>query len=413
MVQITSLFGAAILFAGVAVARPADSAINEPAVSAPDGTPITEVVSSTASSSSSTSAVEAAVTTSASSSWDSSSSNYGSKESSYGSKDSSYGSKESSWDSSKQSSPSYGSGSSSWGNDNYNDCVNKCVASYGAPAYKYQPTATSGSEGSTGTGATHTVIVAPSQGVLRYIPFALNASVGDTVKFMWGANNHTVTKGTQLTPCNKSGDAAFFASGTHDKDFVFTQVVNDTNPLYFYCATPGHCTKGMFGIINPPSALNNPTSVSGMMSSMVANSSDMAAMAADSNKQCAGTKAANWGGSINLAEVPEWARPAVAENVLYTRNFLAANQDLMKEDGSVDLSAAGTNPLMIPQDITVALSSNNAASPSAPAVSSTAAASASASPTAVGAAKGNGAGSLTAPRVLVGAMVVLATFFAL
>jgi plastocyanin len=81
------------------------------------------------------------------------------------------------------------------------------------------PTATSGSGGSSGSGATHTVIVAPTQGVLRYVPFAINASVGDTVKFMWGANNHTVTKSSQLNPCNKTQDAPFI-SGTQNKDFV-------------------------------------------------------------------------------------------------------------------------------------------------------------------------------------------------
>ena len=110
------------------------------------------------------------------------------------------------------------------------------------------------------------MIVAPTQGVLRYIPFAVNASVGDTVKFMWGANNHTVTKSSSLLPCNRSADA-LFTSGSHDKDFVckficlvpslhmlmcrpVTQVVNDTNPTFFYCATPGHCQKGMFGIMS-------------------------------------------------------------------------------------------------------------------------------------------------------------------
>ena len=97
----------------------------------------------------------------------------------------------------------------------------ECVASFGAPAASSTPTATatSGSMGDSGSGATLTVIVAPTQGVLRYIPFAVNASVGDTIKFMWGANNHTVTKSSQLTPCNKTADA-LFASGTHDKDFV-------------------------------------------------------------------------------------------------------------------------------------------------------------------------------------------------
>jgi len=401
MVQLMSFVCAAILFAGVAVARPADSSINEPAVSAPNGIPITESSSSTASS------AQASATgqTDMSQSW-SSSGNYGSS----GSYGSSYGSSNSG--SYGTPPPSYGSGSSNWGNSGYNDCVNQCVAQFGTPDYQYTPTSTSQSEGSSGNGATHTVIVAPSQGVLRYIPFALNASVGDTVKFMWGANNHTVTKGSQLTPCNRSQDAAFFASGTHDKDFVFTQVVNDTNPLFFYCATPGHCTKGMFGVINAPSSLDNPTSVSGMMQSLTANNPDLAAMAASSDKQCAGTKASTWGGNINLADVPTWAQPLMIENTLYTRNFLAANPELMKDDGTIDMTAAGTNPLMIPQDISVALSSSGSAAPSL-ASSSLASATPTAQPSPAGAvsAKGNGAGSLAMPGVLVGTMVVLATFF--
>ncbi|KAL4265247.1 Phytocyanin domain-containing protein [Pleurotus pulmonarius] len=388
MVNFTPLFAAA-LFTGLAAARPADSAINEPAVSAPNGTPITAVLSS------STASVESA-TVEASSSIETTS-------------------VATSADAAATvSAASYGSGSSNWGNSGYIDCVNQCIASFGAPAAQYQPTATSGSSGSTGTGATHTVVVAPSQGVLRYIPFALNASVGDTVKFMWGANNHTVTKGSQLLPCNKSADPLTFASGLQLKDFVFTQVINDTNPLFFYCAAPTHCQKGMFGIINPPSALNNPTSVSGMMQSMVSNSSDMAAMAAYSNSKCEGTKASTWGGSINLKDMPEWSRPLVAENVMYMRTVLAANPDLMNEDGSINSAAAGANPMMIPQDIRAAL--NNAAatpetaSSAAPAASSAVSSSA---PASTSEAAKSGAISVSSPSFLVGAVVAVATFFAL
>ena len=93
------------------------------------------------------------------------------------------------------------------------------MASYGLTATSAPPTATSDSlgssdsgssdsgssgSGSSGSGATHTVIVAPTQGVLRYIPFALNASVGDTIEFIWGANEHTVTKSSELTPSSLS-----------------------------------------------------------------------------------------------------------------------------------------------------------------------------------------------------------------
>lgn len=147
----------------------------------------------------------------------------------------------------------------------------ECLAQYGnSPQPWTPPTQTTPDSGSGGTGVTHTVIVAPSQGVLRYVPFAVNASVGDTVMFMWGANNHTVTKSSSLAPCNKTDDTPF-ASGIQVKDFVceysilfklhlililllqlVTQVVNDTNPTFFHCAVPSHCQKGMFGIMLVP-----------------------------------------------------------------------------------------------------------------------------------------------------------------
>jgi plastocyanin len=51
------------------------------------------------------------------------------------------------------------------------------------------------------------------------VPFAVNASVGDTVKFIWGANEHTVTKSSQLAICNKTSDQPF-ASGEQNQTFV-------------------------------------------------------------------------------------------------------------------------------------------------------------------------------------------------
>ena len=240
-------------------------------------------------------------------------------------------------------SPTYGSGSNSWGNNPYDDCVKQCQASY--------PTLTPANEPPTKTGKTHVVWVAPTQGVLRYVPFAVNASVGDTVKFIWGANNHTVTKGSQLTPCNKTSDAPF-ASGIQLKDFVFEQVVNDTNPTFFYCAVPNHCTKGMFGIINPPNALGGPTSVGSMMQPMVAANPDLGKMRSfvdDATKNS--TVASKWGTNFDMGSIPQWAQESFVENVLYTRQFLAANADAIGDDGEVDASLGG-NPPVIPQDIT-------------------------------------------------------------
>lgn len=316
-------------------------------------------------------------------------------------------------------SPSYGSGSSNWGSSGYNDCVQQCIASFGPPPASYTPpSSTSGgdSAGSTGTGATHTVIVAPTQGVLRYIPFAVNASVGDTVMFMWGAKNHTVTKSSQLELCNKTSDAPF-ASGEQNAPFTFTQVVNSTDPIFYYCGTPGHCQKGMFGMINPPSLYNAASSVSQMMGSAVSNSSDMAAMMAYTDKMTNGsTQAANWGANIDMSSMPDWAHSSVLENVLYTRAFLGANRETLKDDGTVDLNSNGA-PLSLPTDMTTV---NNAvdASPAASAAASTSAAPEAPSTSAAGAAasttaKPNGAASNVASSALFGVAAIAAAMLAL
>ena len=106
-------------------------------------------------------------------------------------------------------------------------------------------TYTASATAQTGTGTTHTIYVAPTQGVLRMVPFAVNASAGDTLYWIWGGNNHTVTKSSELSPCNKTTDGTAFATGEHDQGFTFTETVNDTNPLFYYCGTPGHWYVGL------------------------------------------------------------------------------------------------------------------------------------------------------------------------
>lgn len=352
------------------------------------------------------------------------------------------------------SSSSYGSGSSNWNNGGYDSCVQRkflpvpaltwliplvteCVAQFGSPSSMMMPPSPTSSSGSTGTGATHTVIVAPTQGVLRYVPFALNASVGDTIMFMWGANNHTVTKSSELTPCNKTSDS-LFTSGTQNKSFVckngilllvsrrkltscpllVTQVVNDTNPTFYYCGTPTHCQKGMFGIINPPNAYMQPSSASMMMPSLADQyPSTKAGMSYAANVTSSKPAAAGWGDNIDLSGVPEWAQSYTAENIAFTKSLLAMNPELINDAGSVDLTPLGSNPLMLPTDVASAVRANGDGSYGSPAGSSSAASSA-ATPTSSTSsdsvkAPANGAGALASPRVAVALVAAVAAFFAL
>jgi len=327
------------------------------------------------------------------------------------------------------STPSYGSGSSNyWGGSGYEDCVNQCIAQFGGSSMggSYQATATSGSYGSKGTGATHTVIVAPTKGVFRMMPFATNASVGDTIEFHWGADEHTVTKSSALLPCNKSSEAPVFASGEQNQSFVFTQVVNDTNPTFYYCGTPTHCEKGMFGIINPSMASpGSPTSLGGMMQSMAANDSDLSAYAAYSSNVTSNNAAASeWGTNFDMSALPDWSHSLFATNVLFTRAVLGMNSEVLKPDNSIDLSSVASTPLMLPMDISSPLNAASAPQASSASPASTADAGAATpagaaatdpatSPSASPSAKSNGASAVASPRLLVGAAVVLATIFAL
>ncbi|KAH8099471.1 hypothetical protein BXZ70DRAFT_973798 [Cristinia sonorae] len=309
----------------------------------------------------------------------------------------------------------YGSGYSNWQNsDGYNNCVQQCVASFGAPPAMYTPPPSATTDApSSGSGATHTVIVAPTQGVLRYVPFAVNASVGDTVRFVWNANNHTVTKSSALTLCNKTSDK-LFVSGTHDKGFIFDQVVNDTAPTFYYCGTPGHCQKGMFGVINPPSLANANTSVGMQMSSLVSANPDLADMSSYVNKQTSGNlKASTWGQNIDLAGLPDWSHRYVAENVLYARTFMAQNPDVINPDGSINMETNA--PLMFP----VQLAANNAAAAASSTASSAAASatSAAAAPTGSSAPSGSGyssgAGKTAVSGGVLAVVVLVASFLAL
>jgi plastocyanin len=402
MVQVTRFFGVALFTAVLAVPmpQPEDSSVgDEVAVSAPNGIPMSDVSEAkpTGSASDTSSASESKMTQAPqygdSKAWESKSS-----------------------ESKSYSSPTYGSGNSNWGGSGYDNCVQQCMASYGSPPSEYKATATGDSEGSKGTGATHTVIVAPTQGVLRYVPFAVNASVGDTVKFMWGANNHTVTKSSSLALCNKTADAPF-SSGTQNKDFTFTELVNDTKPIWHYCGTVGHCQKGMFGVVNPPNAIGAPTSVDMMASEMAKNDSDVAAMWSYMKNVTKGNDAAaNWGAGFNMEGMTPPSQLEMVKNVMYTRNLLAMNPETFK-DGKVDLSSADKTPLKLPMDLSSLSNAAASGGYSSAAASSTASAatttpSATTSATSAGAIS-NGATSLASPRVLVAFMAIATALFVL
>lgn len=127
-------------------------------------------------------------------------------------------------------------------------------------------------------------------------------------------------------------------------------------------------------------------------------------------------EAAAWGNAIDMGSMPSWANEVVAENVMYTRNFLAVNSKVMQEDGSIDMSATG-GEWEFPTDFSAVMASANSgdsassASPSATDGSANAAESGSASPSSSPSA--SGARGLTASFSLAGIVALGAAFLAL
>lgn len=177
----------------------------------------------------------------------------------------------------------------------------------------------------------------------------------------------------------------------------------------------------MFGIINPPNAYMQSTSVGMMMPSLAGQyPSTQAAMSYTSNVT-SNSSASSWGMNIDMSGMPSWSQQYTAENVLFTRAFLGMNPETLNSDGSVDLSSLGSGAVMVPTDVAASLdNSSNSTSSSgssygSPASSSASSSASSAAASAVGGSSKstNGAGVLSSPRVAVALVAVVAAFFAL
>jgi plastocyanin len=268
------------------------------------------------------------------------------------------------------STPSYGSGNQNWGSG-YNDCVMQCAATYGMPsAMYYPPTQTSSDQsmnaGETGSnGVTHTIVVAPTQGVFRYMPFATNASVGDTVEFYWANGEHTVTQGSAVEICNKNPQGSL-DSGKNSQGFKYSMVVKDEKPTWFYCAVADHCKQGMYGGIN----INQPNPDGGdyqplrdVAANMTIGDSDMAAMwKYTKSKAESDPYANNWGMGINVAGMDDVTKAETMKNVMWMQTLIAANPGSVDKDKGFQVT---NQNMTIPGDISSFLAAANAPAPAA------------------------------------------------
>ncbi|ROW03739.1 hypothetical protein VMCG_05372 [Cytospora schulzeri] len=107
------------------------------------------------------------------------------------------------------------------------------------------------------TRVTHS-IVAGLGGALVFDPDNVVAEIGDIVEWHFLPKNHSVAQSSFGQPCVPDASLAqpFFSgfqpSASGQAPNVFQIVVQDADPIWYYCAqTNGnHCQNGMSGVIN-------------------------------------------------------------------------------------------------------------------------------------------------------------------
>ena len=124
--------------------------------------------------------------------------------------------------------------------------------------------------------------------------------------------------------------------------------------------------------------------------------------------------AASWGSSINMANMSTDNAMLMAENVMYTRTFLAKNKEVFNDDGSVNMAKVVGN-FAVPEDLANVMkdaspqSSTSADSSSA----SSGSASSSSSAPSTSATKSAAGRTVAVSSSLAGVVALGAAFFAL
>jgi len=98
-------------------------------------------------------------------------------------------------------------------------------------------------------------------GTQTFSPNNLVAQPGEMVQFQFQSGNHTVTQSTFDQPCQPismhsnvtgfhSGFVPAAASAAQGMFPTYTIMINDTKPIWLYCAQGKHCENGMVMVIN-------------------------------------------------------------------------------------------------------------------------------------------------------------------
>ena len=99
------------------------------------------------------------------------------------------------------------------------------------------------------------VTVGPAGNEFSFVPDTVNIHVGDTVRWTWASDFHSVTSGTSCTadgqfcsPANMNCEAGIL----NDTGFVYEYTFTQAGTYHYFCAL--HCFAAMTGVVTvmPP-----------------------------------------------------------------------------------------------------------------------------------------------------------------
>ena len=121
---------------------------------------------------------------------------------------------------------------------------------YGPGSSSSSPTPTTAAPASaTAAAAGEVQTVQVGQGGFVFQPDTITAEKGDVIEFVIHTS-HSVARSSFGSPCEPISGAGIWTGFPKDGT-IFSVTVNDTNPIWLYCAAPGHCPSGMAMVINP------------------------------------------------------------------------------------------------------------------------------------------------------------------
>ncbi|KAI9655699.1 MAG: hypothetical protein M1829_000611 [Trizodia sp. TS-e1964] len=167
----------------------------------------------------------------------------------------------------------------------------------------------------------HIVKVSNKAGDLKFEPNDLKALTGDMVQFQFYPKNHSVVQSTFDQPCqpiqnNVPSSPGFFSgfmpvSADSQSMLTYTIMINNTNPIWFYCSQGRHCQSGMAGVINAP-ATNTSRTIAAYQANAVQAPNNVSPSGSGSSGGSASSGMAT--STISLSNGTSTSTPALATN---------------------------------------------------------------------------------------------------